>query len=70
MPELHPLACNSRSLAIRGKIVALDRLSNRDPEQAQLLQKLNQALTDRRPGHSGSPTDVAGKLQVNERASV
>jgi hypothetical protein len=36
--------------ALTENIDALERLSHRDPEQAQMLQKLKQALTDLREG--------------------
>ncbi len=56
--------------ALSENIVALERLSNRNPEQAQMLQKLTQALHDLREGIEATRRMVLDRCKIRESASV
>ena len=56
--------------ALSENIVALERLSNRDPEQVQMLQKLTQALHDLREGIEATKRMVLDRCKMREGAVV
>ena len=56
--------------ALSENIVALERLSNRDPAQVQMLEKLTQALHDLREGIAATRRMVLERCKVREGASV
>ena len=51
-------------------IVALERLSNRNPEQVKMLQKLTQALHDLREGIEATKRMVLDRCKMREGAVV
>ena len=56
--------------ALSENIVALERLSSRDPEQVQMLQKLTQALHDLREGIEATRRMVLDRCKMRERPVV
>ena len=56
--------------ALSENIVALERLSNRDPEQVQMLQKLTQALQDLQEGIEATRRMVLERCKMRERPVV
>ncbi len=56
--------------ALNENIDALDRLSDRDPEQAQMLQKLTTALADLRDGIPATQRMVLDRCKTREAVSV
>ena len=56
--------------ALSENIVALERLSHRDPEQAQMLQKLTQALHDLREGIEATRRMLLERCKMREGVSV
>ena len=56
--------------ALSENIVALESLSNRNPEQAQMLQKMMQALHDLREGIEATRRMVLERCKMCEGASA
>ncbi len=56
--------------ALSENIAALERLSDRDPGQAQMLQKLTQALHDLREGLAATRRMMLERCKVREAAVV
>ncbi len=51
-------------------IAALERLNERSPEQARMLEKLTKALADLREGTEATRRIVLDRCKMRERASV
>ena len=56
--------------ALSENIVALERLTNRDPEQVQMLEKLTRALHDLREGIVATRRMLLERCKVREGAAV
>jgi hypothetical protein len=56
--------------ALVDNITLLERLSNPDPQQAQMRDNLNQALRDLREGVEATRRMVQERCKIRERASV
>ncbi len=56
--------------ALTANIDALERLSDRDPEQAQMLERLKQALTDLREGIPATRRMVRDRCEIREGVFV
>jgi hypothetical protein len=56
--------------ALSANIGALERLSDRAPEQAQMLEKLKRGLPDLREGIAATRRMVLARCKVSERVPV
>ncbi len=56
--------------SVSDKINSLERLSDRDPEQVQMLQRLKRALTDLREGIPATQRLLQERCKVRQGASL
>ncbi len=56
--------------AVTESIVTLERLTDRDPEQVQQLQKLKQAFQDLQEGVGSTRRMLLERCKLRERASI